>query len=169
MKRALILTIAGLTAMLSGAALAQNAPQAIGEYRDWSAWVYRNSGTKVCYITSSPTETLPRGVNRGDIHFYVSHRPDQGVTGEISMILGYPFAENEEAIARIGGSEFGMRTDGERAWTADPADDSRFVNAMKAGRDMKVEGLSSRGTKTTDTYSLLGFTAAYDAIGKACN
>ena len=33
---------------------------------------------------------------------------------------------------------------------------------------MTVKGISGRGTKTTDTYSLKGFTAAYRTIGKAC-
>ena len=39
---------------------------------------------------------------------------------------------------------------------------------MAKGRQLIVTGYSSRGTKTTDTYSLAGFTAAYKAIGKAC-
>ena len=39
---------------------------------------------------------------------------------------------------------------------------------MKGGLAMIVAGISSRGTLTTDTYSLNGFTAAYDAITKAC-
>ena len=33
---------------------------------------------------------------------------------------------------------------------------------------MVVKGTSSRDTLTTDTYSLIGFTKAYRAIGKAC-
>ena len=33
---------------------------------------------------------------------------------------------------------------------------------------MIVDGVSSKGTKTTDTYSLSGFTKARKAIDKAC-
>ncbi len=39
---------------------------------------------------------------------------------------------------------------------------------MKAGSNLVVKASSSRGTDTTDTYSLSGFTAAYNAISKAC-
>jgi Invasion associated locus B (IalB) protein len=39
---------------------------------------------------------------------------------------------------------------------------------LKAGKQMIVRGTSSRGTETTDTYSLSGFTAALAAIDKAC-
>ncbi len=43
-----------------------------------------------------------------------------------------------------------------------------MVQAMRRGRKMVVRGLSTRGTKTVDTYQLAGFTAAHKAIGKAC-
>ena len=33
---------------------------------------------------------------------------------------------------------------------------------------MKVVGTSSRGTITTDTYSLMGFSKAYQSINEAC-
>ena len=61
-----------------------------------------------------------------------------------------------------------MQTEGERAWPRDPRDDNKLVRAMKGGLNMVVTGRSTRGTKTTDTYSLLGFTAAMNAIDKAC-
>ena len=40
---------------------------------------------------------------------------------------------------------------------------------MKKGNKMKVVGFSSRGTKTTDIYSLVGFSAAYTYISNLCN
>ena len=39
---------------------------------------------------------------------------------------------------------------------------------MKRGEKMTVEGVSYRGTKTKDTYSLRGFTGAYRAISAKC-
>ena len=39
---------------------------------------------------------------------------------------------------------------------------------MKRGTDMTVRGTSTRNTFSLDTYSLLGFTAAYDAMIEAC-
>lgn len=163
-----LIALVAFTLAAGTAASAQPAPQKIGDFRDWSAWIYRDGDRKVCFITSAPKTALPTNVNRGDIRFNVAHRPAEGVQGEVSLIVGYPFAENREAVARIGNTEVGLTTDGERAWTVDPADDRTLVNAMKAGLEMIVTGQSSRGTDTTDTYSLLGFTAAYSAIEKAC-
>ena len=39
---------------------------------------------------------------------------------------------------------------------------------MRRGTDMTVRGTSSKNTYSLDTYSLLGFTAAYDAMVEAC-
>ena len=47
-------------------------------------------------------------------------------------------------------------------------DDKDIVAAMKRGSRMIVDGVSSRGTKTKDTYSLTGFTSAYKAISNKC-
>jgi hypothetical protein len=39
---------------------------------------------------------------------------------------------------------------------------------MKRGTDMTVRGTSVKNTYSLDTYSLLGFTAAYKAMIDAC-
>ena len=39
---------------------------------------------------------------------------------------------------------------------------------MKTSLKMRVKGTSSRGTITSDTYSLLGFSKAYQKINEAC-
>ena len=54
------------------------------------------------------------------------------------------------------------------AWAEDEEKDDLLIQAMKRGTTMVVKGISSRGTKTKDTYSLKGFTASYEAINKVC-
>ena len=39
---------------------------------------------------------------------------------------------------------------------------------MKKGITLIVEGYSSRGTLTVDTYTLKGFTAAFNKLSKDC-
>ena len=39
---------------------------------------------------------------------------------------------------------------------------------MKKGLELKVTGESSRGTVTNDTYTLNGFTAAYNKLIEEC-
>lgn len=168
MMAALLAALVALSGVWFGEAQAQAAPQKIGDHRDWSAWIYRDGGQQICFVTSSPKKSLPKGVQRGAIRFNVAHRPPDGVENEISMVSGYPFAAKREALVAIGATEIGLQTDGERAWSLDPRDDTRLVRTMKAGLEMIITGFSKRGTKTVDTYSLLGFTAAMNAIDKAC-
>ena len=161
--------IAGGLMLAAGGAAAQDYnPQLIGEYRDWAAWVNGSGGGKTCFIASKPKTTSPKGVNRGEIYFYVTHRPSRGIKGEVAVRIGYPFSKQNEGIIRIGSREFALRFDGDRGWPTPASEDPRVVNAMKAGAKMTVRGISARGTKTSDSYSLLGFTAAYNAMTKAC-
>jgi hypothetical protein len=66
-----------------------------------------------------------------------------------------------------GRNAFTLFTHDETAWAYDE-DDAKLVTAMKAGSEMVVVGTSSRGTRTTDTYSLMGFTNAHEAITGEC-
>lgn len=144
----------------------------IGSYKDWDAIkITRTGGAKECYMLSSVKgwKASKRGVNRGDIYMTVTHKPSMGITGEVNVNVGYPMRVNSEAVVTIDGRKrFELFTEGNSAWAYDPQEDKALVKAMKAGSKLVVTGNSQRGTRTTDTYSLSGFTAAYNAITRAC-
>ena len=52
---------------------------------------------------------------------------------------------------------------------ADDDVDKQVIGEMIKGNKMQVIGFSSRGTKTTDIYSLVGFNSAYTYISNLCN
>ena len=165
--------IAGLAAVLiAGAAAAQSRVDA---KRDWSIFEAGEGGQKVCWIASQPkSTTAQRGgqtvqVNRGDIYLMVAVRPADNVTNEVSYVAGYPFKEGSNVTVTVGSNDFTMFTDGENAWTSSGADDDRIAAAFRAGADARVQGESSRGTTTRDTFSLLGFTDALEAARERCS
>lgn len=158
--------------LLSALALPASAEERelLGSYRDWDALVItRDSGEKICYMISIPKDTAPKNVNRGNIYITVTHRPKRKVRDEVNVVVGYPFRAGSEATVNIGGRRYTLFTEGQGAWAYTPDEDSRLVSAMKGGTTMVVNGTSSRGTDTTDRYSLMGFTAAYNAISGACS
>ncbi len=174
MKAALLSAIF-LTATLlgGGSADAQSEKRRhLGAYRDWDAFVYTYpNGQKTCHMISSPksSQASRAGARRGDIYIMVSHRPEYGVTGEVNVVVGYPIRQGQDAVLRVDGrSRFEFFTEGSGAWAYDPADDAKTVAAMRRGNRLVVNATSQRGTNTTDTYSLSGFTAAYNAITTAC-
>ena len=158
-----------LVVLGAGLPAAAQTPQAIGTYRDWTAFTYQNGNEKVCYMASDPKREVGDYSERGDAWTLVTHR-SPGAKDVISIIAGYNYQQDKPVTVTIGNSDFGLFSQGDTAWTfGDSGEDDRaMVAAMKAGVDMVVVGYSWRGTKTTDTYSLLGFTAAYEAISKAC-
>lgn len=157
-------------ALLLGAVATPAAAQTktLGTFNDWGAHMDGAGGSRACYIGSKPIKAEGDYTQRGDIFAYVSHRPGEKVVGEVSIKTGYTYKPGSEATAIIDGQTFKLFTDGTNAFTHDAAADRAMVAAMKRGRQMVVKGTSARGTTTTDTYSLSGFTAAYDAISKAC-
>lgn len=156
----------------AGPAWGQAKKDLIGSYRDWDAFTLLDSaGKKYCYMVSIPkaSEASKANVRRGEIYVTVTHRPGVKVRDEVNVVVGYPFKSGSEARASIDGrSSFRMFTEGDGAWLYKPADDREMVQAMRRGSTLVVKGTSSRGTETTDRYSLSGFTAAHDAIGRAC-
>ena len=59
--------------------------------------------------------------------------------------------------------------EGDSAFSDNETTDKQLIVEMKNGNKMKVVGFSAGGTKTTDIYSLVGFTSAYTYISNLCN
>lgn len=160
-----------LTLLLASAsmALAEGEPKQIGAFDDWLAYSYDAADSKVCYVSSTPTASEPKNAKRDPAFFLVTHMPGRKppVKGEVSTIIGYPFKEGEIVKLTIDEENFEMFSKGDTAWV-DTGSDKKVVAAMKAGKTLKVEGTSWRGTQTVDSYSLVGISAALAAIDKAC-
>lgn len=162
----------GLAAsMILGAvtvASAQQTPTPLQQYDRWSTYTYTNTGAKVCYTVTQPTDMQPSGVNRDPVFLFITNRPKEGVRHEVSVITGYPYKEGSKTSVKIGNDSFVMYTKDQGAWVENAAEESRLIGAMRAGAEMTVIGTSRRGTVTTDTYSLKGVTAALSRIDGEC-
>lgn len=150
----------------AGPAMA-NEPKQLGSFKDWRAYTFQDAGGKICYVVSEPKKAEGKYSRRGDIYFLVTHRPSGKVFNEASIITGYTYKKGYEPTATVGSQKFKFYSEGDAAW-AFSADEKKLITAMKKGSKMVVRGQSSRGTVTTDTYSLSGVTAAMGAIDKEC-
>lgn len=161
-------------AMLAPAtgAMAQETKNRVAVKTDWS--VFTEGNPKECWGVSSPksstvTENGKRvSAQRGDILLFVTYRPGHGGKGEVSFTGGYPFEKDSTAELAIGDTKFKMLTDGEWAWPEKPEDDPKVIAALKNGSDAVITAHSARGKTTTDTFSLMGFTAAADDAATRC-
>ena len=168
-KVALALGAAAVAAM---PAVAQESDNRVNTETDWSVFVEDNPTQ--CWIVSAPKSIRnTRGgqevaARRGDIRLFVSFWPGQDKDGEVSVTGGYPYRDGSTVTLTIGSDNYELFTDGELAWAASPTEDDRIVSAMKRGAQAVVVGESGRGTRTEDTFSLLGFTAAVEDAETRC-
>ena len=150
------------------AATTNQQPTSLGRFGDWQAFQLGTAKTKSCFAVSSPKERKPEGLNRDPATFFVTHRPGEGVRNEISLIAGFPMKEGGDASITIGKVSYSLYTKEANAWIKNAADEGTAVATMKKGKDVVFDGASRRGNKTTDRYSLTGFSEALAAISKAC-
>ncbi|MTH97833.1 invasion associated locus B family protein [Roseibium sp. RKSG952] len=164
--KTLVLALVGL--VISSAAAFAQTPTLLKQHRDWAAYSLDSGSGKVCYALTKPTQMLPGDRNHGDVFFFVTSRPAEGVNAEPSLVVGYPFKAQSSVTADVDGKNFTLFTNNDGAWVENAATEAQLVAAMKAGREMSVSGESSRGTKTTYKFSLSGVTAAIDTAAQAC-
>ena len=159
-----------VTAVVSVVLLAVHpvAAKQLGSFKDWSANAEGKGKSLTCWIYSEPVKDEGKYTNRGRIYSLVTHLPGDKVTNQVQFTAGYTFKKGSAVQVVIGKRKFELFTSGDSAWTRNKKDDANIVRAMRSGARMIVTGVSSRGTKTKDTYSLSGISAAHKAIGKAC-
>lgn len=158
-----------LSLTISCVANAAETPKMLGEYGDWTAWTFNDRGNTICYMSSTPKKDEGKYTKRGDIYVSVTHRPAEKSYDEVSFEIGYPFKTSAPFVIKIGNQTFDKTfTEGDKAWTVNADEDKKLITAMKRGDRMIVNGVSSRGTGTKDTYSLKGFSSAYQAISAKC-
>lgn len=163
------LVAATLVALASPALAAE--PRVLGNQNDWTAFI--GDSPKECWTVSPPKSTRntdaegnPREVTRSDIRLYIAYRPGQG--GEVSFQGGYPFAPDSTVDVTVGAQTFKLFTEGENAWTGSPDEDAKLIAALRGGTEAVVKGRSTRGTRTTDTFSLMGLTAMSNMARDNC-
>lgn len=166
--RRLQIPATALASLVSLSAASASAETLIGKHGNWEAFTERENGKLVCYMGSVPTKSSGKYSKRGRTFLLVTHRPAKKSKNVVSLQAGYTYKKASEIELTVGKTTFRLFTDKRWAFAADSATDDELVKTMIRGATMVVKGVSSRGTRTTDTYSLKGFTAAYKAIGKAC-
>ena len=140
----------------------------LAKFNDWTAFAEGEGKNLACMAVSKPKKAEGNYSRRGDIFAIVTHLPGQNKWNEFSIVAGYNFQPNSNPDVTIGDMKFQLFTSGSRAWSFSPSEDDKIVKYLKNSMKMKVVGTSSRGTITNDTYSLVGFSKAYQKINEAC-
>jgi invasion associated locus B (IalB) protein len=153
------------------AAVAGNAePTLIGQFGTWGAYTATPNGKKVCFALAKPasSKTNPPNRPRDPAYAFVSTRPAEKVSNEVSIMIGYTLKPGSESTLEVGGGSYAMYTQGDGLWIKNAAEEERMVEAMRKASDVVVKGVSAKGTETTDNFSMKGLSQALDKLAQDC-
>jgi hypothetical protein len=158
------------TADPAAAAAGGAKPTLLGQYGDWGAYTASPGGKKICFAIAKPaaSETTPPAKTRNPSYMFISSRPGEKVTDEVSIIIGYPFKPNSDATVAVGSTSFALYTQQDGAWIKNAAEEARLIEAMRGGGNAVIKGMSAKGTRSTDTFSLKGLAQALDRTDQDC-
>lgn len=143
-------------------------PKLIGQHGDWTAYMFMENNSKVCYMVSQPRKSEGNYSKRGDVFALITHRPAEKSKNVFSYIAGYPYKPGSEATVIVNNQNFRLFTQDDSAWASDEVTDNKITDAIKRGNSLVVKGSSARGTETADTFGLSGSSAAHKAISAEC-
>jgi hypothetical protein len=145
-------------------------PTLIGQFGTWGAYSATPNGKKVCFALAKPSssKTNPANRPRDPAYAFVSTRPAEKVTNEVSIMIGYTLKPGSESTLEVGGGSYAMYTQGDGLWIKNAAEEERMVEAMRKSADVVVKGVSAKGTETIDTFSMKGLAQALDRLAQDC-
>ncbi len=143
-------------------------PRSTGKYKNWESFVAETDKGKICFAQTVPTKRAPAAVKRNESKLFVTFRPSEDVKDEVSLTSGHDY-KTSSVTARSGKRKYSFFTQKEFAWLLDDQEEKKFIQLMKKATDIIVKARTTKGAETTDHYSMMGFTKAYNTAKKTCN
>jgi len=143
--------------------------KSLGKFKEWESFVLSKEGVKTCFAQSAPIVRAPKKIKREPSRLFVSFRPAENIKNEISVTNGYEFKLKAPVSAKSGKKTYNLFSKGRFAWTEDIEEDQKLITTMRKASRLMIIGNSEKGEQTTDHYSMMGFTKAYNAAKKSCS
>jgi hypothetical protein len=136
------------------------------QYIDWASFSNEQGTKSLCYVVAIPMSRSGSSQNRGESYFLVTKTKDK--LPEISISSGYYYQKDSEVELSFGLRKFNMLTYKSQAWTYEIDDDIEVIKAMRTSDDVVVKSISDQNKVSFDTYSLVGFSKAYEDLQNNC-
>ena len=143
-------------------------PRSTGKYKNWESFVAETDKGKICFAQTVPTKRAPAAVKRDKSKLFVTFRPSEEIKDEVSLTSGHDY-KTSSVTASSGKRRYSFFSQKEFAWLLDDQEEKKFIQLMKKATDIIVKARTTKGAETTDHYSMMGFTKAYNTAKKTCN
>ena len=143
--------------------------KSVGKFKDWESFILSQDGNKTCFAQSIPVVRAPKKLKREPSRLFVSFRPAENIKNEVSVTNGYEFKLKAPVIAKSGKKSYDLFSKGKFAWVVDNKDEAKLIVTMKKASRLMIVGMTEKDDQTTDHYSMMGFTKAYNTAKKSCS
>lgn len=134
--------------------------------KHWRVFTATEGKNTLCYIASVPTANEGTFKQRGEPFLMVTHKSTS--LDEVSVSSGYDYHAKKDVVVTLGSKKYPFFAQKDRAWAKDSATDTALVKEMRRGSRLDVQGVSVKDTTSKDTYSLSGFSLAYNKMKQLC-
>ena len=86
--------------------------------------------------------------------------------GATPRFMDYEFKTKSPVTVKSGKKSYDLFSKGNFAWVADAEDEAKLIVTMKKASRLMIIGNTDKGDQTTDHYSMMGFTKAYNTAKK---
>ena len=162
-KKILVIVVFTLFSLNSFA----NTPRSTGKYKNWESFTVEGDKGKICFAQSVPTKRAPASIKREKSKIFVTFRPLENIKDEISLTSGHDY-KSSTVTASSGKRRYSFFSQKDFAWLLDDQEEQKFIKLMKKATDVIVKARTTNGAETTDHYSMMGFTKAYNTAKKTC-
>ena len=143
-------------------------PRSAGKYKNWESFVVETDKGKICFAQTVPTRRAPKAVKRDNSKLFVTFRPSEEIKDEVSLTSGHDY-KTSSVTASSGKRRYSFFSQKDFAWLLDDQEEKKFIQLMKKATDIIVKARTTKGAETTDHYSMMGFTKAYNTAKKTCS
>ena len=143
--------------------------KSVGKFKDWESFILSQEGNKICFAQSIPVVRAPKKLKRESSRLFVSFRPDENIKNEVSVTNGYEFKLKAPVTSKSGKKAYDLFSKGRFAWVVDNKDEQKLIVTMKKASRLMIIGMTEKDDQTTDHYSMMGFTKAYNTAKKSCS
>ena len=143
-------------------------PRSTGKYKNWESFVAETDKGKICFAQTIPTKRAPASIQRGQSKIFVTFRPSESIKDEVSLTSGHDY-KTSSVTASSGKRRYSFFSQKDFAWLLDDQEEKKFIQLMKKATDIIVKARTTKGAETTDHYSMMGFTKAYNTAKKTCS
>ena len=115
-----------------------------------------------------PTKRAPSSIKREKSKLFVTFRPSENIKDEVSLTSGHDY-KSSTVTASSGKKRYSFFSQKNFAWLLDDQEEKKFIKLMKKATNLIIKARTTKGAETTDHYSMMGFTKAYNTAKKTCS